>query len=103
MKLKKIITALLVFTVLCAVLISCGSKSGEALGFNEREIKNIVVDAIKEDLDSSYAVVTSMNYTIQDNVLIVRAKVLMPKYCFYELQLERQDSTWVVIRCGQDI
>ena len=97
---KKIIAAALILTVISASLISCGHKG---LDINEREIKNIVVETIKEDMDSSYAIVTSMNYTLQDNILIVRAKVLLPEYCFYEVDLEKQDSGWVVIGSGKDI
>ena len=104
MSTKKIIAVLLILTVLFASLISCGRKSaGETLDINEREIKNIVVEAIKEDMDSSYALVTTMNYTIQDNTLIVRAKMLLPEYCFYEIKLEKQGSEWTVIYCGRDI
>ena len=99
MMIKRILTVVLIFTLLLASLVSCGGKSG----INEREIKNIVVDAIKEDLDSSYAIVTAMNYTIQDNILLVRAKVLLPEYCFYEIKLEKQESDWVVIYCGKDV
>ena len=101
---KKIIAAALIVTVMLTSLISCGKKSAaDGLDINEREIKNIVVEAIKEDMDSSYAIVTSMNYTLEDGALIVRAKVLLPEYCFYEIYLEQQDSNWTVTSCGKDI
>lgn len=97
---KKIVAVSLILAVIFACLASCGHKGTD---IDDGEIKNIVVEAIKKDTDSSFAIVTSMNYTMQGDTLTVRAKVLMPEYCFYELQLEKQDTGWVVVSCGKDI